>query len=196
MDLIHKQRVAPNSAEMKEIGSAVDGFIGGKLSIGTYGDWTFSNFIKKSQGANWDVTYIAKSPKQKKTGNMTNFRGMVMNPASKQVEPAWTLMKHMLTKPVQDRVPKLFNEAPARQDSADEVYASAEKVGPSAGRQLLKQSIRATQPLPTHDVATWTEIVAVFSPILTDIFEGKVAVRDGLTKMQDEVNALFHRPGS
>jgi ABC-type glycerol-3-phosphate transport system substrate-binding protein len=118
-----------------------------------------------------------------------------MNPASKQVDATWEFMRFMLTKPVQDRVPLLFNEAPARQDSADEVYASAEKVGPPPGRRLLKEAIRATQPLPTHDVVTWTDMVAVFNPILNDIFDNKLAVRDGLLKMQDEVNALFQRSG-
>jgi ABC-type glycerol-3-phosphate transport system substrate-binding protein len=118
---------------------------------------------------------------------------MVMNPASKQIDATWEFMKFMLTKNVQDRIPKLFNEAPARQDSADEIYANPEKAGPPAGRKLLKESIRATQPLPTHDVVTWTDMVNVFNPILNDVFDGKVAVRDGLTKMQDEVNALFQR---
>jgi multiple sugar transport system substrate-binding protein len=196
VDLIHKQRVAPTTDELTAVGGQVDGFIAGKLSIGTYGDWSFSDFIKKSQGATWDVTFIAKSPKLRKTANMTNFRGLVMNPASKQVEASWAFMTHLLTKPVQDRVPPLFNECPARQDSADEVYASAEKVGPPPGRRLLKESIRATQPLPTHDVVTWTDQVAVFNPILNDVFDGKVAVKDGLTKMQDEVNALYQRSGT
>ena len=196
VDLIHRQRVAPTTEELAAVGGQVDGFIGGKISIGTYGDWTFSDFIKKSQGATWDVTFIAKSPKQKKTGNMTNFRGVVMNPATKQADASWEFMKFLLTKPVQDRIPKLFNESPARQDSADEVYANQEKAGPPAGRARLKESIRATQALPTHDVVTWTDMVAVFNPILTDIFDGKVAVRDGLIKMQDEVNALFQRSGS
>lgn len=195
VDLIVKQRVAPSNDELTAVAGSVDGFITGKISIGTYGDWTFSDFIKRSQGAQWDVTFIAKSPRLKKTGNMTNFRGLVMNPATKQVDASWEFMKYLLTKPVQDRVPSLFNECPARQDSADEVYANADKVGPPPGRARLKESIRATQPLPTHDVVTWTDMVAVFNPVLNDIFDGKVAVKDGLTKMQDEVNALFQREG-
>ncbi|HEV2122219.1 MAG TPA: sugar ABC transporter substrate-binding protein [Chloroflexota bacterium] len=196
VDLIHKHRVAPTPAELTDIGGATDGFISGRLSIGTYGDWTFSNFINKSQGAKWDVTFIAKSPKLKKTGNMTNFRGLVMNPATKQVEANWAFMTHLLTKPVQDRVPKLFNEVPARQDSADEVYANVEKAGPPDNRRLLRESIRATQPLPAHDVVTWTDMVAVYNPILQEIFTNQISVRDGLTKMQTEVNALFQRGGA
>lgn len=104
VDLIHKQRVVSTSKEVAEMGDEVDGVIAGKLSMGTFGDWKFSDFTKKNQGVNWDVTYIAKSP-------------------------------------------------------------------------------------------SWTETVAVFDPILAAIFENREAVRDGLTKMQDEVNALFARAG-
>lgn len=45
-------------------------------------------------------------------------------------------------------------------------------------------------------MATWQEMVSVFNPLLNDIFDGKMSVRDGLMKMQDETNALFQRAGS
>jgi ABC-type glycerol-3-phosphate transport system substrate-binding protein len=195
VDLIHKQRVAPNDDELKAIGGSTDGFIAGKLSIGTYGDWTFATFIKKSQGVNWDATFMPRSPKTKKTGSMADFQGLVVNPATKQVEAGWEFMKFMLTKPVQDRFPKLFLEIPSRQDSADEVYTDPAKAGPPPSRKQLKEAIRATQPLPTHDVATWTDVVATFTPVLNDIWTNQIAVKDGLTKMQSDVNALFQRNG-
>ena len=37
--------------------------------------------------------------------------------------------------------------------------------------------------------------MAVYNPILNDIFDNKINVRDGLAKMQDEVNALYQRAG-
>ena len=146
-------------------------------------------------GLDWDATFIPRSPRTKRTGSIADFQGLVMNPASKQVDAGWEFMKFMLTKPVQDRFPRLFLEIPSRQDSADEVYTDPAKAGPPNGRRLLKESIRATQALPTHDVATWTEMVGVFTPPLNDMWDGKVSVRDGLTKMQSEVNALFERSG-
>jgi ABC-type glycerol-3-phosphate transport system substrate-binding protein len=195
VDLIHKQRVAPNDDEVKAVGGSTDGFIAGKLSVGTYGDWTFATFIKKSQGADWDATFIPRSPRTKKTGSMADFQGLVMNPATKQAEAGWEFMKFMLTKPVQDRFPKLFLEIPSRQDSADEAYTDPAKAGPPPSRRLLKEAIRATQPLPTHDQATWTEQVGVFTPILNDIWAGQLPVKDGLGQMQTEVNALYQKSG-
>jgi ABC-type glycerol-3-phosphate transport system substrate-binding protein len=193
VDLIHKQRVAPNDDELKAIGGSTDSFISGKLSIGTYGDWTFATFISKSQGANWDATFIPRSPKTKKTGSMADFQGLVMNPATRLSDAGWQFMRFMFTKPVQDRFPKLFLEIPSRQDSADEVYTDPAKAGPPPSRKLLKEAIQATRPLPTHDVATWTEQVGVFTPILNDIWAGQLPVKDGLGKMQSEVNALYEK---
>jgi hypothetical protein len=45
-------------------------------------------------------------------------------------------------------------------------------------------------------VVTWTDQVAVYNPIVNDVFDGRLAARDGLTKMQDEVHALSQRTGS
>jgi hypothetical protein len=44
-------------------------------------------------------------------------------------------------------------------------------------------------------VATWTDVVGVFTPILNDMWAGQLPVKDGLGKMQTEVNALFQRNG-
>jgi ABC-type glycerol-3-phosphate transport system substrate-binding protein len=176
---------------VKAVGGSTDGFIAGKLSIGTYGDWTFATFIKKSQGADWDATFIPRSPRTKKTGSMADFQGLVMNPATRQAEAGWELMKFMLTKPVQDRVTALFQEVPARTDSATEIYADPQKSGPPAGRKLLKESIQATRALPAHYNAPLTEYRPQVSAIVTDVLNGKVGVRDGLKQAEDFANNVF-----
>jgi multiple sugar transport system substrate-binding protein len=190
-DLIQKHRVAPTADDVAASGrSTTQLFQQGLASMNTGGDWVFQEY-KKTDGLRWEASFMPKSPQTGKTGSAANLRALVVNAQTKRLEPTWEFMKFMLTKPVQDRVTALFQEVPARTDSATEIYADPQKSGPPAGRRLLKESIQATRALPAHYNAPLTEYRPQVSAIVTDVLNGKVGVRDGLKQAEDFANSVF-----
>jgi len=162
--------------------------------MSTVGDWIFQQNMKVD-GLRWEASFIPKSPRTGKTGSAANLRALVLSSQSRQVEATWEFMKFMLTRPVQDRVVALFQEVPARVDSATEFYANPEKAGPPLGRKLLKESIQATRALPAHYKAPLTEYRSQVTAIVTDVLMGKLSVRDGMKQAEDFANAVFERYG-
>ena len=201
VDMVQKHRVAPTRDEY----TALRGenrlhpsafLISGVVSVFSAGDWYFNRY-KDHPDLKWDVTFLAKSPSTGETGNNSNFRGTVMNPVTENPDAAWKWMAHSLTKPVQDRIVELFNEVPARLDSALEYYTSTEKSGPPPSRAMLEDSLRATISLPTHDVVTWQQMIREgVNPSMTPIFNNEIGVAEGLRQMQDQINALFDAAAS
>ncbi len=200
VDMVQKHRVAPTREEytaMREGGlhpSAL--MVSGLVSIFSAGDWYFNRY-KDQPDLNWDVTFLPKSPNTGQTGNNSNFRGTVMNPQTEVPDAAWQWLAHSLTKPVQDRIVELFNEVPARLDSALEFYTSTEKSGPPPSRAMLEDSLRATIALPTHDVVTWQQMIREgINPSMNPIFDNEIGVAEGLKQIQDQLNALIDQAGS
>ncbi len=193
--LVQKDRYAPTRAEVTEKTSKVDMFVNGQISMGTFGDWSMTDFVKKA-GANleWDVAPVPF--KAGKTGNSANLRGLVINAQTKVAEASFEWMKFALTKPVQDRIPKLVGEVPARLDSANEVYANAEKAGPPAGRSSLKPAILATKALPALDKIAPADFHNISTPLVNDAWDGKISVKEALTRAQDQINALIQQSGT
>ena len=193
--LVVKDKYVPTRAELSANQGKVPMFVAGQLAMGTYGDWSMTDITKRASGnLEWDIAPIPF--KNGKTGNSANLRGLVINSQTKNVEQSFDFMKFLLTKPVQDRVPKLFGEVPARLDSANEVYASFEKAGPPKGRPSLKPAIAATKALPALDRIPPADFHAISNAAMNDIWDGKIGVRDGLTKAQNEINALIAQRGT
>ncbi|CAA9306090.1 MAG: hypothetical protein AVDCRST_MAG77-6091 [uncultured Chloroflexi bacterium] len=194
-NLVLKDRFAPTRQEITAKVAKVDMFVNGDASMTTNGDWNMTDVTKRAPAnLEWDVAPIPF--KAGKTGNSANLRGLVINSASKNIEQAFEWMKFCLTKPVQDRIPKLFGEVPARLDSANDIYASSEKAGPPKGRASLKPAILATKALPALDKVPPADFHNISTPIINDIWDGKVSVRDGMTRAQTEINALIQQRGT
>lgn len=192
--LVLKGKVSPTRADVAAVGGgAVQMFVDGQISMGTFGDWSFSDFRKKGQGLDWDVTTVPR--KNGKTGSTANFRGLVVSPGTKVLEASFEWLKFALSKPVQDRIPALFNEVPARLDSAQEVYADAAKAGPPTGRRMLKDAIVATKAQPALDHVPPGEFHSIAAAQVNDAWDGKVAVRQAMTQAQEQINALVQRYG-
>lgn len=201
VDMIQKHRVAPTRDEY----TALRGenkihpaffLTQGLVSIHSAGDWYFGRYLD-DPALNWDVTFLAKSPKTGQTGNNSNFRGTVMNAASNNPDAAWKWMAHSITKSVQDRIVEHFNEVPGRLDSAIEFYTSTEAAGPPPSRAMLEDSLRATIALPTHDVVTWVQMIReAINPNMNPIFDGEITVAEGLKQLEDQLNAIIDEAGS
>lgn len=194
-NLVIKDKFAPTRQDVSAVtGTQVQMFINGQISMGTFGDWSMVDFIKKSSGnLEWDVTPIPF--KNGKTGSSANLRGMVINPQTKVLEAGFEFMKHMLSKPQQDRIPTLFNEVPARVESANDVYANFEKAGQPKGRAGLKASIAATKALPALDKIAPADFHNISTPIINDIWDAKISAKEGLQQAQDQINALIKQNG-
>ena len=192
--LVQKDRYAPTRADVTAATSKVDMFVNGQLAMGTYGDWSMTDFVKKA-GANleWDIAPVPY--KNGKTGNSANLRGMVINVQTKAEAAAFEFMKFSLTKPVQDRIPRLFGEVPARLDSANEVYANPDKAGPPKGRASLKPAILATKALPALDRIPPADFHNIASALINDAWDGKIAVREAMTQAESQINALIQQNG-
>jgi multiple sugar transport system substrate-binding protein len=192
---ITKDRFSPTRADVTANVAKLDMFLNGQLSTYHHGDWQMIDIRRRaSSNLEWDVAPIPF--KSGKTGNSANLRGLVINSQTKNVEQSFEWMKFCLTKAVQDRIPTLFGEVPARLDSANEVYASFEKAGPPKGRGSLKPSIAATKALPALDKIPPADFRGITNAQINDIWDGKIAVRDGLTKAQTEINALIAQKGA
>jgi multiple sugar transport system substrate-binding protein len=192
---VTKDRFAPTRAETTANVAKLDMFINGQLATYHHGDWQMTDIRRRAaSNLEWDVAPIPF--RNGKTGNSANLRGLVINSQTKNVEQAWELMKFLLTKPVQDRVPMLFGEVPARLDSANEVYANPDKAGNPKGRASLKPSIQATKALPALDKIPPADFRNLTNAQINAIWDGQISVRDGLTKAQTEINALIAQKGT
>lgn len=193
---VTKDKTAPTRAEISAVnGGSRQMFLNGQLSMATVGDWRFSDFIKMNSGnLDWDVAPVPF--KNGKTASSANFRGLVISPQTKVLEAGFEFMKYLLSKPVQDRVPLLFNEVPARLDSAQEVYANSDKAGPPKNRKALTASILATKPLPALDKIAPKEFHDISTPLVNDVWDGRITPKEAFTKAQDEINALIQRAGT
>jgi hypothetical protein len=81
--------------------------------------------------------------------------------------------------------------APVRNDSAELYYDP--KLGPPNRKAALGMQ-RWTTPLPAHERVSWTEMLAPVTEWQPKILDGSAPVKDGLTQMAAQVNALLGAP--
>ena len=138
-------------------------------------------------GLNWDVSYIPRAPKTKKTASIGNLRGLVVSQATKVPEQAWAFVAYTLRKDVQELIPPKLQEVPAREDVALAMYADPAKAGPHANRKSLADAIKAVTPMPWHDHAPRAEWDPIITKWRNDMWDNKVTVTEGMRQMQDEL---------
>lgn len=166
----------------------------GLAAMQTAGDWHFVWYERAAQtGFRWDVAPMPYAPKTKKTGSIANFRGLSMAPtASPQArELGWAWVSFLISRDVQDRIPTLMGEVPARQDSIDSVYLNAAKMPTPKSRKLLKASIDATKPLPAHPRIPIGEINGASNALSQQAYDGAKSVKDAIEEIQTKLTALL-----
>jgi ABC-type glycerol-3-phosphate transport system substrate-binding protein len=188
--MIVKSRISPSRQNLSNAGGVIKAMQGGAVSITTNGDWNFKPLSDPSIPLSWDVSYLPRSPKTKKTASMANLRGISLVTGSKVPEQTWQFMAYTVRKEVQNQIPTWIQEVPARLDSALEVYADPQKAGPPPNRKALTDSIKAIFPIPAHDYAPSTNLGDAWTPLLNDMWDGKVTVEEGLRRMQEDVQKV------
>jgi multiple sugar transport system substrate-binding protein len=193
VDTINKTQYSPNRAQLTELAASnqkIAAMQQGRLSITFNGDWNFKPLTDPAIPLNWDVSYIPRSPKTKKTASIGNLRALVVTPSSKVPEQSWALVSFALRKEIQELIPARLQEVPAREESALTIYADPAKAGPPQNRKALTDAIKAVTPLPAHDLAPAAEWDPVITKWRNDIWDGKVAVGEGLKQLQDELQKV------
>ena len=160
----------------------------GIVSMQTAGDWFFG-WYDKVTNFRWDAAPVPLSPKTKKTGSVANLRGVSMSPAAQNRDLGWAWMAYMITRDVQDRVPALMGEVPARTDSIEQVYLNPAKMPSPKSRKLLKAALDATVPLPAHPTIPWGDVTKITN--LDDVYDGKRSAREALAEMQQKLTAMI-----
>jgi multiple sugar transport system substrate-binding protein len=191
VDLEQKSQWSPTRQELSDAGGVIKAMQNGVVSVTTNGDWNFKPLSDPTIPLEWDVSFIAKSPRTKKTASIANLRGLALTSGSKAPDQTFAFMAFTLRKEIHDLIPAVWQEVPARLDSALEIYADPQKAGPPANRKALADSIRNVTPYPAHDYAPITELSKAWDPVLNDIWDGKVAVNEGLRRMQEDVQKVL-----
>ena len=117
--------------------------------------------------------------------------GVVLNQDGKSRDLSWALLTHFLSKDSQDVIARADVLAPVRNDSAELYYDL--KLGPPNRKAALGMQ-RWTTPLPAHERVSWTEMLAPVNEWQPKILDGSAPVKDGLTQMAAQVNALLGAP--
>jgi ABC-type glycerol-3-phosphate transport system substrate-binding protein len=193
MALAHRQQVSPPrpwaTQQMTGLPHRANLLTNGVIAMQTAGDWFFSWY---DRGANlrWDAAPMPVSPRTKKTGSIANFRGLAVAPTTQNKELAWAWIANLIKRDVQDRVPPLMGEVPARMDSIEQVYLNPAKAATPKSRKLLKAAIDATKPLPGHPLLPWSDVNGAAAP-LNDVYDGKRQAKEALAEIQDKLTALI-----
>ena len=164
-------------------------FTNGATAMMLDGDWMFQ-YYEKVKSLSWDSTIFPYSPAGK-TANTSNLRGLVMTPAAKNKDNTWAFMSYLMTKAVQDRIPSLFAEVPANNDSAKTYYFDSNKAGPPPGRNTLAPDLDATAALPASPWIVPTDLNKITGSAIGDAFTFKISAADALKKIQDGINGVI-----
>ena len=74
------------------------------------------------------------------------MRGSTLAPTAQNKDLAWAWMSYLMRREVQDRIPQMMGEVPARSDSIDAAYLNTQKLPQPKSRKLLKASLDSTAP--------------------------------------------------
>jgi multiple sugar transport system substrate-binding protein len=181
-----RQLVSPTKQDIAQE-NAVNRFLNGRLAILPQGSWQIKDLNLKAKAFKWDLVPVPQSPRTKRNGSTNQMASVAMSKTSKSKDAVWQWQKFIGSKEGQDAIARA-EYFPARTDSAEQLYYDV-KLGP-AHRPLMRDVLKVTQALPWLATAGrntgWEPIV---NPLIDQMFEGTLGVRDGLQRMHEELNA-------
>ena len=190
VDLRVKDRLSPDVPALQAM-SAQNLFINGKLALWPNGSWQMKTLNALRSGLQYDVALLPAAPKTRRRGGTTNIVGVVLNKDGKSRDQSWALLTHLLSKeftghhrprgrprPGAQRFRRSLLRSDARpgQPQGGPWHAALDDAPPGARAGLLDQML-----VPVNE---WQP----------KILEGSVPVKDGLTQMAAQVNALLGVP--
>jgi multiple sugar transport system substrate-binding protein len=186
VELNARQQVSPSAQDLAQE-NAVNRFLNGRLAMLPQGSWEIKDLNLKAKGFKWDLVPIPPSPRTKKGGSTNQMASIAMAGATRHKDAVWQWQKFIGSREGQDLIARA-EFFPARTDSAESIYYDA-RLGP-AHRPLLREVLKVTQALPWLLKAGrntgWDPIAA---PLIEQMFEGRVSVKDGVQQLHDQLNA-------
>ena len=193
--LAHRLQVSPPRAwtteQTRGLPHRANLLTNGLVAMQTAGDWFFG-WYDRAASLRWDVAPMPYAPRTKKTGSIANFRGLGVAPTAQNRDLAWAWIAFLIRREVQDRVPALMGEVPARMDSIDQVYLNPAKSPTPKSRRVLKAAIDATYPMPAHPLVPWGDVNGTANA-LQDVYDGKRQVKEALAEIQEKLTAMIRR---
>jgi len=189
-DLASRKQVTPSADELKQE-NAQSRFLNGRLAMWPQGSWQIKDLNLLAKALTWDLVPVPQAPRTHQNGSTNQMASIAMARSSKVKDWVWEWQKFIGSKDGQDIIARA-EFFPARLDSAEQIYYKPE-LGPKH-RPLLRDVLKVTQPLPWLDIAGnttgWGPIV---NPLIDQMFDGKLGIKDGLQQMQDQLNAAIER---
>ncbi|HEU5318628.1 MAG TPA: hypothetical protein VFX49_21120, partial [Chloroflexota bacterium] len=161
----------------------------GMVSMQTAGDWFFP-WYDKTPNFEWDVVPMPYAPRTRRTASLANFRGQVIAPTSRNRDLGWAWIGFLTERGVQDRVPALFGEVPARMDSIEAAYLSTAASPTPKNRKLLKAAVDSTHALPAHPLILRPDFNAAVGTV-NDVYDGKRSAHEVLAEIERKLKGFL-----
>ncbi len=187
-ELHARHQVSPTKQDLAQE-NAVNRFLNGRLAMLSQGSWEIKDLNLKAKGFKWDLVPFPVAPRTKRTGGTNQMASIAMAKSTKNKDAVWEWQKYVGSKEGQDTIARA-EYFPARLDSAEQIYYDV-KLGP-AHRPLVRDVLKVVQPLPwLLNAGRNTGWDPVVSPLIDQMFEGQLGVKDGVQQMHDQLNATF-----
>jgi multiple sugar transport system substrate-binding protein len=187
-ELQSRHQVSPGKQDLAQE-NAVNRFLNGRLAMLPQGSWEIKDLNLKAKGFKWDLVPHPLAPRTKRTGGTNQMASIAMSKSSRHKDAVWEWQKYIGSKEGQDVIARA-EFFPARLDSAEQIYYDA-KLGP-AHRPLLREVLRVVQPLPwLLNAGRNTGWDPIATPLIDQMFEGQLSVKDGVQQLHDQLNATF-----
>ena len=191
-ELAARQQVTPGKAELAQE-SAVNRFLNGRLAMLPQGSWQIKDLNLKATGLKWDLVPVPHAPRTRRNGSTNQMASVAMSRTSRARDAVWRWQRFIGSREGQDTIARA-EYFPARIDSAEQLYYDP-RLG-LANRPLLRDVLKVTRALPWLNVGGKTlEWGPVANPLIDQIFEGQLGVKDGAQQLHDQLGALPLRAG-
>ncbi|HET7769641.1 MAG TPA: extracellular solute-binding protein, partial [Chloroflexota bacterium] len=188
VDMYTRQLVSPNKQEIAQE-NAVNRFLNGRLAILPQGSWEIKDLNLKATAIKWNLVPTPIAPRTRRNGSTNQMASIAMSKSGKNKDAVWLWQKYIGSKEGQDVIAR-GEYFPARVDSAESIYYDT-KLGPT-NRPLMRDILKVTQAMPYVNVGGKTvEWNPVASPLIDQMIEGQLSVKDALQQIHDQLTALF-----
>lgn len=187
-DLIYRDRVAPNPAELESMPGQA--FRSGRVAMVTNGSW-----MLKSLADSPDLRYgVAPLPAGRRRAVIANGVAHAVARASKHREQAWQLAHFLSSRPAQEALAKSGTSIPVLRSVAASPAYLEQGVGSAEWKRVFLAQMEHAEPIPfTPGFARWYDEVR---KALDLVWIDKSTPQEALSGVVARVDEILAVPGS
>jgi ABC-type glycerol-3-phosphate transport system substrate-binding protein len=187
-DIVHRLRAGPTSAQLSEIGGAVNGFANGRAAstwivVGNL--WTIRNTVGTS--FRWSVAPTPRGNSGGEPALSGGGQGWYLTAGLPNQDETWELMKWFSTTEHAGREVEEGTTVPFRKSVADKPYWAA--LAPPENMRLLVQGFDYLR-VDSH-FTTWTDIQTIMGEELAPLWQGRDTARTAVARLKQRVDPLL-----